>query len=132
MRLKDWQIKVYGIASVLYVLEYLFLLLIAAPQEYDYSVLDCIYFQLQCTIYLLLFTSIFHSFRHHAKADRVIIFSALTVSVIRFITQLLESFKIINAGDLKVVMFNFFVLILAILIYTTHNKLILWYRKLKS
>jgi len=132
MRLKEWQIVVYGIASILYVIEYMFLLITASPQDYEYNVLDCIYFQWQCLVYLLLFTSIFHSFRHHSKPDKTIIFSALTVSVIRFITQALEGLKIINAGNIKVVAFNFFVLILAILIYVFHSRLILWYKKLRS
>ena len=132
MRLKGWQILFYGIASSLYVIEYLFLLVTAKPQKYDYNLLDCIYFQFQCTVYLLLFISIFHSFRNHAKLDRTIIFSALAVSVIRFITQALEGFKIINTGDIKFVSIKFFVLLLAVLIYIFYSKIVLWYKKLKS
>ena len=131
MRLKGWQILLYAVASILYVIEYLFILVTSVPQDYKYSLWDNIYFQLQCTVYLLLFISIFHSFRHHSKPDRSIIFSALAVSIIRFITQGLEGFKIINAGDLKVVIFNFFVLILSVLIYVFYSKIILWYKKLK-
>lgn len=132
MRLKKWQILFYAIASSLYVIEYLFLLVTAVPQDYKYSVLDCVYFQWQCAVYLLLFISIFHSFRHHSKPDRTLVFSALTVSIIRFVTQGLEGLKIINAGSIKVVAFNFFVLILAILIYIFYSKIILWYKKLMS
>ena len=132
MRLKGWQIWLYSIASVLYVIEYLFLLVTSVPQDYKYSVLDNIYFQWQCTVYLLLFISIFHSFRHHSKPDRTIIFSALAVSIIRFITQGFEGLKIINASDIKVVAFNFFMLILAVLIYVFYSKIALWYRNLRS
>ena len=133
MRLKGWQILLYAIASVLYIIEYLFILVTSVSQvDYKYSLLDNIYFQWQCLVYLLLFISIFHSFRHHAKIDRVIIFSALSVSVIRFITQGLEGLKLINGGEIKIIIIKFFVLVLSIVIYTTHNKLILWYRKLRS
>lgn len=130
MRLKGWQILLYSVASVLYVIEYLFVLVTATPQDYDYSIVDSIYFQWQCTVYLLLFTSIFHSFRHHAKIDRTIIFAALVVSIIRFVTQGLEGLKIINAGDLKVVIFNFLLLVLSVSIYLIFSSS--WYRKLRS
>ena len=130
-RLKDWQIKVYGIASVFYILEYIFLLLTMPPQTYKYSVLDNIYFQWQCLVYLLLFISIFHSFRHQSKPDRTVVFGALAVSIIRFVTQALEGLQFINAGNPKVVMFNFFVLVLSVLIYVFKEKIVLWYRKLR-
>ena len=133
MRLKGWQIWLYAVASVLYIIEYLFILVTSISQvDYKYSLLDNIYFQWQCTVYLLLFASIFHSFRHHAKIDRVIVFSALSVSVIRFITQGLEGLKVINGGEIKIIIIKFFVLVLSILIYTTYNKIVLWYRKLRS
>lgn len=131
MRLNKWQMIGYAIASVLYVLEYLFILLTTPPETYNYRILDCIYFQWQCLVYLILFVCIFHSFRNHAKVDRVIIFSALTVSIIRFATQGLESFKVVNAGDIKVVMFNFSLLVLSILVYTFQSQIVLWYKKLR-
>lgn len=130
VRLKIWQLYIQGIASILYILEYLFVLLTASPKDYDYNVFDCIYYQWQCTVYLLIFISIYHSYRHQNKANRTIIFSALFVSIIRFITQGLEGLKIINAGELNVVIFNFFILILLVLFfYITHSKFSLWYKK---
>lgn len=132
MRLKGWQIKLYSVASVLYVLEYIFLLLTTPSQDYDYKVLDLVYFQWQCTVYLLLFISIFHSFRHQSKPDRTFVFSALTISIIRFISQGLEGFGLIKSGDIKIIALKFCLLVISILIYIFQSKIVLWYRKLRS
>lgn len=113
MRFPKWYLYNAAIASILYVLQYVFLILVFAQQKPDYNLLDSIYYQAEGIVFALVFYSFYRLFKPLDWYEHLVFRIAFAVSIMRLLNQTLDTFQIVYIGNIYFIIFEFIFILLS-------------------
>lgn len=133
MRFPKWYIVNVGIASVLYIMQYIVLILIFKPAKPTaYNLIDSLYYQFEAILFAIIFYSFYKVYRNQQRLDKLIIMGAFVISVERLLNQTLDTLQIVYIGNTKLIIAEFFILLATLLIYEYKQFLCKWLIQLKG
>lgn len=121
MKYPKWFLRNAAFASILYVLQYMFLVLLFAPSEFKYNVIDAIYYQAEAVMFAIVFYSFYKRFNNLPILDHLVFRIAFIISIMRLINQTLDTFQIIHIGNIYLIILEFVTLFLCTLLITSKH-----------